>query len=133
MLFFTCELRKFFFFFIWWIIIVQIFSLLDLISKDYLFTGHIVSSLHMLKERIFFFKWLLNFFKVRFVCFYFSPPPKFPPKLFFPKTCFVFPIFIGGVVSILYRVGFICYLDSLFSLDICCVCFLFTLYLSCFY
>ena len=36
------------------------------------------------------------FFLVWFVSFYLSPPPKFPSKLFFPKTCFVFPIFIGG-------------------------------------
>ena len=66
------------------------------------------------------------------------------PQIVFCKTCFVFPIFIwgekfflllllfiGGVAYILYRAGFICFLDSLFSLDFCCVCFLFTLYLSC--
>ena len=41
-----------FFFEIWWIIIVQIFSLLDLSSKDHMFMGNIVSSLHILKERI---------------------------------------------------------------------------------
>ena len=40
-------------------------------------------------------------------------------------------LFIGGVVSILYRVGFICFLDSLFSLAFCCICFLSTLCLSC--
>ena len=40
-------------------------------------------------------------------------------------------LFIGGVSSILYRAGFICFLDSLFSLDFFCVYFLFTLCLSC--
>ena len=78
---------------------VQIFSLLDLSSKDHLFMGHIVSSLHTYIERENIFLQVnpqIFFFKVRFVCFYFSPPPKFSPKLFFPKTCFVFPIFIGG-------------------------------------
>ena len=39
---------------------VQIFSLLDLSSNDHLFMGHIVSSLHLLKERIFFFMCILN-------------------------------------------------------------------------
>ena len=41
-------------------------------------------------------------------------------------------LFIGEVASILYRAGFICFLDPLFSLDFCCVYFLFTLCLSCF-
>ena len=40
-------------------------------------------------------------------------------------------LFIGGVASILCRARFICFLDSLFFLDFCCVCFLFTLCLSC--
>ena len=40
-------------------------------------------------------------------------------------------LFIGGVSSILYRGGFFCFLDSLFSLDFCCICFLFALCLSC--
>ena len=31
-----------------------------------------------------------------YVSFYLSPPPKLFPKLFFPKTCFAFPIFIRG-------------------------------------
>ena len=91
-----------------------------------------------------------NFFflsvSLTYVSFSFSPPPKF-----FPKHVFFFPIFIGGekfflnlccskrelllfiggVASILYRAGFICFLDSLFSLAFCCVCFLSTLCLSC--
>ena len=40
-------------------------------------------------------------------------------------------LFIGGVASILCRARFICFLDSLFFLDFCCVCFLFTLCLNC--
>ena len=36
-------------------------------------------------------------------------------------------LFIGGVAFILYRAGFICFLVSLFSLDFCCVCFLWCL------
>ena len=120
---------------------MQIFSLLM-----QLFMGHIVSCLHLLKKRIFFLHVYpqLSFFfkKTWFVSFYLSPPLLFFPKTVFPKTCFVFPIFIGGevffnpllfiggVVSILYRAGFFCFLDSLFSLDFCCVCFLFALCLS---
>ena len=81
---------KYFFFEIWWIIIVQIFSLLDLSSKDHMFMGHIVSNLHILKERVFFFMCILNLFFLSLVCVsLFSPPPKFSPKLFFPNVfCF---------------------------------------------
>ena len=103
--------------------------------------GHIVSSLHLLKERIFVFMCNLNFFLVWFVCIYFSPPPKFS---YFSQNLFCFSyfyrgrnlflkpmLFIGRVASILYRAGFICFLYSLFSLDFCYVCFLYTLCLSC--
>ena len=60
---------------------VQIFSLFM-----QLFMGHIVSCLHLLKERIFFFMCILNliFFKFGLCAF------------IFPNTCSVFPIFIGG-------------------------------------
>ena len=52
------------------------------------------------KREYFFFMCTLNliFFLVWFVCFYFSPPPLFFPKTVFPKTYFVFPIFIGGEI-----------------------------------
>ena len=40
-------------------------------------------------------------------------------------------LFIGEVVSILYKAGFICFLDSLFSLAFCSISFLSTLCLSC--
>ena len=40
----------------------------------------------------------LNFFKTWFVPLYLSPPPLFFSKTVFPKTCFVFPIFIGGEI-----------------------------------
>ena len=40
---------------------------------------------------------LVFFLKTWFVCPFIYPHPLyFSPKLFFPKTCFVFPIFIGG-------------------------------------
>ena len=52
----------------------------------------------LLKEKIFFLHMYpqLSFF-LNLVCIFFlSPLPLFFPKTFFPKTCFVFPIFIGG-------------------------------------
>ena len=55
-----------------------------------------------LKERIFFLHVYpqLSFFflKTWFVSFYLSLPPLFFSKTVFPKTCFVFPIFIGGEI-----------------------------------
>ena len=85
----------------------------------------------LLKERIFFlhvYSQLSFFKKTWFVPFYLSPHLLFFPKTVFPKTCFVFPIFIGGekfffnlcgsqgelllfiegVVSIFYRVELFC-------------------------
>ena len=68
---------------------MQIFSLFM-----QLFMGHIVSSLHLLKEKIFFFMCILNlifFFFLSLVCVsLFSPPPKFSPKLFSPKLVLFF-------------------------------------------
>ena len=106
----------------------------------YIYESHSVKFAFIGRENIFFLS-----VSSTYVSFSFSPPPKF-----FPKHVFFFPIFIGGekfflnlccskrelllfiggVASILYRAGFICFLDSIFSLDFCCVCFLFTLYLS---
>ena len=61
--------------------------------------GHIVTNLHLLKERVFFFMYILNLFFLLGLClFYLSTPLKFFPKTVFPKTCFVFPIFIGGEI-----------------------------------
>ena len=83
----------------------------------------------LLKERIFFLHEYpqLSFFLTWFVSFYLSPPLLFFPKTIFPKTSFVFPIFIGGeifftlcgsqgelllfiggVISIFYRVELFC-------------------------
>ena len=86
---------------------------------------HIMASLHLLKERIFFFMCILNlvFFKTWFVSF-FSPPPKFSQNCFSQhlfcvsyfyrgrKVVFCLCcscqgellLFIGEVVSISYRV-----------------------------
>ena len=64
-----------------------------------LFMGHVVSCLHLLKERIF-FSCVSSTYQLHFlslVCVsLFSPPPKVFPKTVFSNTCFVFPIFIGG-------------------------------------
>ena len=65
---------------------MQIFSLLM-----QLFMGHIVSSLHLLKEKIFFFMCILNLVFTFSLCVFI-----FPTSKIFPKTCFVFPIFVGG-------------------------------------
>ena len=55
-----------------------------------LFMGHIVSCLHLLKERIFFLHVYpqLSFFLSLVCVFLFSPLPKFSPKLFSPKLFF---------------------------------------------
>ena len=75
---------------------MQIFSLLM-----QLFMGHIVPCLHFIeRENIFFLHVYpqLSFFKTWFVPLYLSPPPLFFLKTVFPKTCFVFPIFIRGEI-----------------------------------
>ena len=110
---------------------VQLFSLLM-----QLFMGHIVSCLHLLKERIFFFMCILNLvFKFGLYFFYLSPPPKVSPTLFFSKLVLFFLflqgekfffnfcgsqgellLFIGGVVSIFYRVKLFCVLLILYFL-----------------
>ena len=53
--------------------------------------SHIMASLHLLKERIFFFMCILNlvFLKTWFVSF-FSPPPKLSLTLFFPQLVLFF-------------------------------------------
>ena len=105
---------------------MQIFSLLM-----QLFMGYIVSSLHLFKERIFFFMCILNLVFKFGLCVFI-----FPTSKIFPKTCFVFPIFIGGeayfyplffiggVVSISYRVELFCVPFFLYFLLLCYVCFL---------
>ena len=84
----------------------------------------------LLKERIFFrhvYPQLSFFLKTRFVSFYLSPPPLFFPKTVFSQNlvCFSYLhrgrnffnlcgsqrellLFIGGVVSIFYRVELFC-------------------------
>ena len=96
-----------------------------------LFVGHIVPCLHFIERENIFSSCVSStqfFFKNWFVSFYLSPPLLFFPKIVFPKTCFVFPIFIrgekfffnlcgsqgelllfiGGVDSIFYRVELFC-------------------------
>ena len=115
-----------------------------------LFMGHIVSSLHLLKERTFFFMCILNLVFKFDLCVFFFPHLLNFPQNYFPKNMFCFfPIFIGGekfflpflfigelllfiggVVSIFYRVELFCGPFFLYFLLLCCVCFLFILWLG---
>ena len=75
---------------------MQIFSLLM-----QLFMGHIVPCLLFFERENIFSSCVSStqfFFKTWFVPLYLSPPPLFFLKTVFPKTCFVFPIFIGGEI-----------------------------------
>ena len=95
---------------------MQIFSLLM-----QLFMGHIVSSLHLLKERIFFFMCILNliFFKIRFVCF------SFPHLLIFLQNCFskilfCFSYFYRGrslfLILVIHRGSFLLFIGRVVSI-----------------
>ena len=132
MLLLCVNCRKYFSQEIWWIINVQIFSLLM-----QLFMGHIVSSLHLLKERIFFFMCILNLVFKFGVCVFLFPISEIFPETVFPKTC-VFSYFDRGrslfLSFILHRGSclyflaswiVLCSLDSLFSLILYCICLLF--------
>ena len=74
--------------------------------KHHLFMGHIVSNLHLLNERIFVF--MCNLIFLVWLCFYFSSPPIFSPKLvlfflyfYMGRMLFLKPmLFIGGVLAI---------------------------------
>ena len=105
-----------------------------------LFMGHIVPCLYFIERENIFSSCISStwFFlkKTWFVSFYLSPPLLFFPKTVFPKNCFVFPIFIGGekfsfnlygsqgelllfiggVISIFYRVELFCLLLILYCL-----------------
>ena len=112
-----------------------------------LFIGHIVSCLHLLKERIFFLHVSphLNFFKFGLCVFIFSHLLKFPQNCFSQhlfcvsyfyrgrKVFFPLLFMLGGVVALhrgscLYFIQsliVLCSLNSLFSLILYCVCLLF--------
>ena len=91
-----------------------------------LFMGHIVSSLHLLKERIFFFMCILNLvFKFGLCLFTF-------PLLNFSQNLFCFSYFYRGrslvltfvvhresCLSFLKNWIVLCFLNSLLSLDFC--------------
>ena len=97
-------------------------------THAYVYGSHSVMFAFIERENIFFSCVSSTlFFKGWFVCSLFSPPPKFFPKLFFLTLvlCFLFLqgetsffnlccsqgellLFIGGVVSILYRVDLFC-------------------------
>ena len=65
----------------WWIIMCKYF-LYWFKFKHHMFIGHIVSSLHLLKERIFFFVCILNLVFKFGLCLY------FPHLLYFPQNYF---------------------------------------------
>ena len=88
----------------------------NLLIYSFLTMGHIVSSLHLLKEIIFFSCVSLTqffFFKLGLCLFLYPYSLYFSPKLFFlflqgEKLVFQPMLFIGGVVSIFYRVELFC-------------------------
>ena len=126
---------------------MQIFSLLM-----QLFMGHIVSSLHILKERIFFFKWILIFFFFFFfkfgLCLFIYPHLlNFPLNCFFQNLfCFSFfyrggslslifvvhrrelLLFIKGVASIFYRVQLFFFFFPLVLFFLSCLLSLYSLF-----
>ena len=85
------------FFEIWWIIMYK-YSLLDLSSKDHLFMSHIVSSLHLLKERIFFFMCILNLVFKFGLCLFIYPHLLNFPQNCFSQNLFCFSYFYGGEI-----------------------------------
>ena len=113
-----------------------------------LFMGHIVSCLHLLKERIFFFMCIINLVFKFGLCLF-----TFPFRLNFSQNIFCFShiigrekffffflnfscsykallLFIGGVVSISYKFELFCVLFFLYFLLLYCVCFLFIFWLG---
>ena len=62
-----------------------------------IYGSHTVKFAFIERENIFLFVYpQLNFFLNQVCVFLFFPTSKIFPKIIFPKTCFVFPIFIGG-------------------------------------
>ena len=97
-----------------------------------LFMGHIVPCLHFFERENIFSSCVSStqfFFKLGLYL-YIYPHPPFFSKTIFLKTCFVFPIFIGGEIFLTFVVlrGSCCSSQgelSLFSLILYCVCLLF--------
>ena len=72
-----------------------------------LFMGHIVPCLHFIERDNIFSSCVSStqfFLKTWFVSFYLSPPLLFFPKTVFPKSCFVFPMFMGGEIFLTFVV-----------------------------
>ena len=82
---------KYFSYKIWWIINVQIFSQLM-----QLFMGHIVSCLHLLKEKIFFFMCILNLVFQFGLCLFIYPHLLNFFQNFFSQNLFCFSYFYRG-------------------------------------
>ena len=113
-----CELQKIFF-----LRDMMDIQCANIFSTHVMFMGHIMASLHLLKERIFFFMCIPNLIFFKFgVCLSFPHPLYFFPKLvlFFlflqgEKLFFnlcgsqgELLLFIGGAVSIFYRIELFC-------------------------
>ena len=95
---FMCELQKIFF----------LRDMMDNQCANIFSTLTTVYGSHSVKfafieKRLFFFMCILNLVFKFGLCVFI-----FPTSKIFPKTCFVFPMFIGGVVSIFYRVELFC-------------------------
>ena len=106
---------------------MQIFSLLI-----QLFMGHIVSSLHLLKEIIFLFMcnlknlfiFIIIFFKLGLCVFNFPYLLNFPQNCFFQNLFCFFYFYRGRNLFLTFVVlRGSCFLDSLFPLILCCICF----------
>ena len=117
MLFFKCELYKIFF----------LRDMMDNQCANIFFThttaygSYSVKFAFIERENIFLYVYpQLYFFSLVFVFLYLSPPPKFFPKLFFPKlVCFSY--FYRGVVALhrgscLYFIELNCFVFPLFSI-----------------
>ena len=113
---------------------MQIFSLLM-----QLFMGHIVPCLYFIERENFFLHVypqlrFFVFFKNLVCVFLFIPTPLFFSKTIFPKTCFVFPIFIGEkfFLPLLFLGGVVALHrgSCLYFLLLCCICFLSTFWLG---
>ena len=92
----------------WDLYFIVLTNLLEVFVCICLWVSHIASSLHILKERIFVFMYILNlffffFFSLVCVSLYFSPPPKFSRNYFFQNLFYFSYFYRRGVASIFYR------------------------------
>ena len=115
----------------WDLYFIVLTNLLEVFVCICLWVSHIASSLHILKERIFVFMYILNlfFFLVWFVFLFIFPHLLNFPETIFSKTCFIFPIFIEGELP-LFSIELICFMFpwfSIFSWLLLCMFFVYLL------